>query len=348
MMQMPPRLLIVKTSSMGDVIHTFPAITRLLHHAPNWSVDWVVEEGFADLAGLHPFVSRVIPVRLRRWRRNFKIREIKDFLKTLRRDRYDVIIDAQGLLKSAVITRLARGGGRYGLDAHSARGRSLGWAYDQRIAVPTGIHAIHRVERLFAHVFGFALKGEVNYGLSTALPTLDGAISGAYLVFFQATTWESKLWPERYWVELGLKAHQAGYAVKLNAGNPTEFARAQRIAAHIPHAQAMPPQGILEWVSVIRGAAGVVSVDTGLGHLSAALDKPGVGIYGSTHPGLTGMLGTRFVNVAATRECSPCLERICPLNAEDPPCYQTVSPEQVWGAFTRMLAVDPVRSVDGI
>lgn len=163
------RVLIIKTSSLGDVIHTLPALTDAAHAIPGIRFDWVVEEGFAEIPSWHPAVDQVIPVAIRRWRKNLwqtiKSGEWKAFKQRVRERKYDLVIDAQGLVKSAWLTRYVKAPVA-GLDRYSAR---EGWAsrfYDRRLSVATGQHAVERVRQLFAMALAYDLpEGIGNYGL---------------------------------------------------------------------------------------------------------------------------------------------------------------------------------------
>lgn len=163
------RVLIIKTSSLGDVIHTLPALTDAAHAIPGIRFDWVVEEGFAEIPSWHPAVDQVIPVAIRRWRKNLwqtiKSGEWKAFKQRVRERKYDLVIDAQGLVKSAWLTRYVKAPVA-GLDRYSAR---EGWAsrfYDRPLSVATGQHAVERVRQLFAMALAYDLpEGIGNYGL---------------------------------------------------------------------------------------------------------------------------------------------------------------------------------------
>jgi heptosyltransferase-1 len=329
------KALILKTSSLGDVIHTLPAVTDAAAAMPGIRFDWVVEEAFAEIPDWHPAVERVIPVALRRWRKGWRKAwgsgEIKEFRQALSRDSYDLIIDAQGLLKSALLARMA-GGPRVGLDRDSAREPLAALSYDRRISVPRDMHAIERVRMLFARALDYPLpKGEPDYGVSV---TAEAASSSRpYLLFMHGTTWPTKLWPKEYWIELTQLATAAGYAVRFPWGTAVEQRRAQGIIAGAGSGHLLPKLGLSGLVKALAGAAGVVGVDSGLAHLAAAISVPGVTLYGPTRTELTGAKGARQKNLRVHFGCAPCMHRKCDFKEESdvqPACFSTLPPERVW------------------
>ena len=284
------RVLIIKTSSLGDVIHTLPALTDAAHAIPGIRFDWVVEEGFAEIPSWHPAGDQVIPVAIRRWRKNLwqtiKSGEWKAFKQRVRERKYDLVIDAQGLVKSAWLTRYVKAPGA-GLDRYSAR---EGWAsrfYDRRLSVATGQHAVERVRQLFAMALAYDLpEGIGNYGLD--LERLQLPPAAPYVVFLHGTTWATKHWPEAYWRELAERMGRRKLEVRLPWGNPAEKARAERIAQGLNNCQVLPKLNLAGVARVLAAAKACVAVDTGLGPLAAALDVPTISLFGPPNPGLTG------------------------------------------------------------
>ena len=332
------RVLLVKTSSMGDVIHTFPAVSDAMKQCPGIQFDWVVEEGFADIPNWHPAVNRVIPVAIRRWRSDWlgSRHEIKQSLAELRSQSYDRVIDAQGLIKSAVLTRLARGP-RYGLDSNSCREPAAARVYQHPIYVPRKQHAIHRVRQLFAAALDYQMPdGDIDYGLRKSDFPTNPEMQSPYVVFLHGTTWPSKHWPDVYWAQLANLAMQVKFQVYLPWGNQTERERAKQIAATCANAHVLPQMTLNQLASVLAHAAGVVGVDSGLIHLAAALNVPGITIYGSTSAELTGTLGPRQRCLQAEFECAPCLQKVCNYSGAaevTPACYGQLPPEMVWAEW---------------
>ncbi|MCG8708342.1 lipopolysaccharide heptosyltransferase RfaC [Brenneria sp. 4F2] len=294
------RVLIVKTSSMGDVLHTLPALTDAMHILPGVKFDWVVEEGFAQIPSWHPAVSRVIPVALRRWRKSWfsaqTRQERSHFKQQLREYRYDAVIDAQGLIKSAaLVTCLARGK-KHGLDCKSAREPIASWFYNYRHPVPLQLHAVERVRELFAASLRYkkpADKGD--YAIAQRFLSRLPADANQYVVFLHATTRDEKHWPEEHWRELIAQLQPSGLRIKLPWGAEHEHQRAQRLAKGFPHVDVLPRLTLQQVAEVLAGAKAVVSVDTGLSHLTAALDRPNITLYGPTDPGLIGGYGMNQV-----------------------------------------------------
>ncbi|WP_313083938.1 lipopolysaccharide heptosyltransferase RfaC [Atlantibacter sp.] len=290
------RVLIVKTSSMGDVLHTLPALTDAMQAIPGIRFDWVVEEGFVQIPGWHPAVDRVIPVAIRRWRKAWfssAIRaERETFRKLLTSVRYDAVIDAQGLIKSAaLITRLAQGV-KHGMDWHSAREPLASLFYQRRHAIAKQQHAVERTRELFAKSLGYSRPAQTgDYAIAQHFLGTAQTSQTPYLVFLHATTRDDKHWPEAQWRELITLMTGSGITIKLPWGAPHEEARARRLAEGFDDVDVLPRMSLEQVAYVLAGAKGVVSVDTGLSHLTAALDRPNITLYGPTDPGLIGGYG---------------------------------------------------------
>jgi heptosyltransferase-1 len=332
------RVLIIKMSSLGDIIHTLPALTDAKKAMPDIRFDWVVEESFSEIPLWHPAVQNIIPIALRRFRKQgwhrVDRKELSQLLRKLRAEKYDLIIDAQGLLKSAALTWLALGKKRAGFSWKSARESIASLFYQEKAIVPWGQHAVHRTRALFAKTLGYSLATEnVDYGIEiTRLP--DFSLDTPYYVFLHGTTWDTKHWPEVYWIKLAKIVTDAGFAVQLLWGNDIEKTRAEKIAAGLDKAFVMQRKLTLaEAAGVLAQAKGVVTVDTGLGHLAAALSVPSVGLFGPTNPNHSGMLGQRQVHLASQFSCAPCHKRACTyqgVKLVEPPCFTDLSPQLVW------------------
>ncbi|WAB97759.1 lipopolysaccharide heptosyltransferase I [Pseudomonas putida] len=351
------RVLIIKTSSLGDVIHTLPALTDAAHAIPGIRFDWVVEEGFAEIPSWHPAVDQVIPVAIRRWRKNvwqtIKSGEWKAFKQRVRERKYDLVIDAQGLVKSAWLTRYVKAPVA-GLDRYSAR---EGWAsrfYDRRLSVAVGQHAVERVRQLFAMALAYDLpEGIGRYGLD--LDRLQLPPAAPYVVFLHGTTWATKHWPEAYWRELAERLGRSRLQVCLPWGNQAEKDRAERIAQGLNNCQVLPRLNLAGVARVLAAAKACVAVDTGLGHLAAALDVPTISLFGPTNPGLTGAYGRVQVHQASDFPCAPCLQKKCTykpsaddlrrfdLKREWPLCFTRLNPEHVASRLSALLLAEDVR-----
>ncbi|OIX96528.1 lipopolysaccharide heptosyltransferase RfaC [Pantoea sp. Ae16] len=289
-------VLIVKTSSMGDVLHTLPALTDAMQALPGIRFDWVVEENFAQIPGWHPAVDKVLPVAIRRWRKHWfgsqQREERVAFKRNLQSRQYDVVIDAQGLIKSAaLVTRLATGT-KHGLDSRSAREPFASWWYDMRHEVSKQQHAVERTRELFAKSLGYekpATQGDYAIAAHFLTPRIEAAPS--WLVFLHATTRDNKHWPEAHWRELIGLLQPTGLQIRLPWGAIHEQQRAQRLAEGFSHVEVLPKLTLEQVAQQLAGARAVVSVDTGLSHLTAALDRPNITLFGPTDPGLIGGYG---------------------------------------------------------
>jgi len=332
------KILIIKMSSLGDVIHCLPAVTDLYRKEANVILDWVVEEGFEDIPALHPGVRRVIPIAIRRWRKSWLAsrKEMMKFVRELREESYDLVIDAQGLLKSALVGWIAKGI-LVGFDRSSARESITGLAYRHSYQVHKNNHAVYRLRELFALALDYEIGEDYNYGLPQA-----SVVSGSDIFLFHGTTWASKHWPEEHWLTLAHLCQDAGYRVVLPYFDHLEQIRAEKIVAAVEGAKLLPPGSLSQLGAELLHAAGAVSVDTGLGHFATAFNLPLVGVYGPTSHLLTGIVGPRQVSLSdLTLPCAPCLNRTCKYAPESsniyPPCFEFVTPELVFKTLVQRM-----------
>lgn len=297
------RVLIVKTSSMGDVLHTLPALTDALKAMPNITFDWVVEENFAQIPAWHQAVDRVIPVAIRRWRKSWFSKatrlERQAFIQQLQQEQYDCIIDAQGLIKSAfLITRKARGV-KHGLDKHSAREPIASWFYDVKHPIAKNLHAVERIRQLFAESLNYTVTGIGDYAIASHFLN-KLSVEQQYFVFLHATTRDDKHWTEEAWRNLIRLVAPTGLSIKLPWGAAHEYERAIRLAEGFSHVEVLPKSTLAEVATILANAEAVVSVDTGLSHLTAALDRPNITLFGPTDPGLIGGYGKNQIEVKSS------------------------------------------------
>ncbi|MBK7137204.1 MAG: lipopolysaccharide heptosyltransferase I [Rhodocyclales bacterium] len=285
-------ILLVKTSSLGDVVHNLPVASDIRARFPEARIDWVVEEAFADIPRLHPGVRRVIPVAVRRWRRNLLAAatwgELREYRTAVRSEHYDLVLDTQGLIKSALLTRQARGRCA-GYAAEAAREPLAAHFYDAAYAIPKNLHAVERNRRLAAAALGYAPNLPLDYGIAAeplAAPWLPAA---PYCVLLTASSRADKLWPEAGWLQLAAALNARGLACVLPGGSAEERERAARLAGGMAQAVAAPPMGIAELARLLAGARLVVGVDTGLSHIAAALGRLTFCLFAGSHPELTGV-----------------------------------------------------------
>lgn len=285
-------ILFIKTSSLGDVIHNMPAVMEARRELPQARFVWLVEEAFAPLVHLHPAVTDLIPVAWRRWRKSLyrpsTLRDIFTGFGVIREEFYDEIVDSQGLLRSAVIARLARGR-RHGYDRTSIREPLASTFYDVRHRVSRDLHAVTRNRRLAGLALGYTPKGAPDFGLDRNRFARSGE---RIAVLLHATARPSKQWAEENWVALGQHIANRGITIVLPWGNNEEQARSYRIASRVPSARVAQRQRLDDVARVIADAEFVVGVDTGLMHLAAALGVPLVAIFAGSSPGLTGPVGS--------------------------------------------------------
>lgn len=297
-------VLIVKTSSMGDVLHTLPALTDAMHAIPGIRFDWAVEENFAQIPGWHPAVDKVLPVAIRRWRKHWFGSQQREervlFKRELQSRQYDIVIDAQGLIKSAaLVTRLSKGV-KHGQDSRSAREPFASWWYDIRHEVSKKQHAVERTRELFAKSLGYEKpQTQGDYAIAGHFSTIATDEAAPYLIFLHATTRDNKHWPEDHWRGLIELVQPMGLRVKLPWGAEHEHQRAQRLAEGFEYVEVLPKLSLEAVAQQLAGACAVVSVDTGLSHLTAALDRPNITLYGPTDPGLIGGYGKNQYSMKA-------------------------------------------------
>jgi heptosyltransferase I len=277
------RILIVKLSSLGDVVHAMPVVHDILAARPGACIDWVVEPGFAPLVRRVEGVADVIECALRRWSKTWWPRATRDewrhFRARLRRDRYDAVLDLQGLTKSAVIARMAHGVS-YGL-ANRTDGASheppARWLVDHAIRIEPHTHALDRSRELAAYALGYAVRGAPVFGLRSAGVPNTGTPT---VVFVHGTSRDDKLWPQDHWIALGRRVVEQGWRIALPHAGAQELERAQRLEAALGDAAEVWPAMSLDALVDRMGAAqGVVGVDSGLSHIAVALNLPHVQLY---------------------------------------------------------------------
>ncbi|RUW58456.1 lipopolysaccharide heptosyltransferase I [Mesorhizobium sp. M7A.F.Ca.US.008.03.1.1] len=288
------KVLIVKTSSMGDVIHTFPAIEDARRHRPDLTFDWCVEEAFADIVALHPAIGRTHTVAIRRWRKALldgaTWREAAALRRTLRDCRYDLVIDAQGLLKSALVARQA-GSPIAGFNRSSVRESSATLFYDATYPVPRDLHAIERTRRLFGLALGYQPDlSTLDSGIVPPAGTLAGT-SGKTAFLLHGTSREDKKWPVQDWIETACLVLDRGMTPVTTWSNEREKAVAEAIAGAVPSTVVVPKSPLADIAAFIGRSELVIGADTGLTHLASAFGLPTVAVFLATEPGLTGPRG---------------------------------------------------------
>ena len=278
---------------MGDVIHALPLAADIARARPGAVIDWLVEEGFAAIPAMSHHVAAVHQVALRRWRRapfSSESRSESAALKrALRAARYDLVIDAQGLLKSAWVARWA-GAPVAGFSSDTARERIASLFYRQRFAIPRALHAIERCRALGAQALGYAAEGPPRFDLAcNAQPAI--VVNAPYAVLLTNASRVTKLWPMERWIEVERGLAERGLVSVLFWGSELEGQRTRELAAGMRRAVVAPRSALDAIAASLGGARVVVGLDTGLSHLAAALGRPTVAIYCDYDPGLVGLVG---------------------------------------------------------
>lgn len=335
-----PRVLLIKLTSLGDLIHALPALSDAQNARPGIEFDWVVDENFQEIARWHPAVKGIITTNHREWRGALASSEthgsISKTIGQIRANEYDLVVDGQGNFKTALLSLFSRGP-RAGFDSRSVREWVAHLAYQRRFAAPKNAHAIERLRRLFASALDYPVPDSPpDFRIQRdrfVKPKVD--LPAEYLVFVHNASWKTKLWPERHWTDLIGNCKQAGFRVLLPWGSKEEEARAKRLAIG-PEVQVLPRLSLSEIGHVIAKARACVCMDTGLSHLAAALDVPAITLYGATDSGLIGASGASQVHIKSDRFCSPCQSKTCRYSSGDNPCLEQIGPDRVFGELLRL------------
>ena len=288
------RVLIVKTSSMGDVVHALPAISDMARHVPGIEIDWLVERSFAAMPEQHRAVRRVISLQWRKWRKSLRSPDTRAALKAWRaemqREPYDLIIDLQGLVKSAAFACFATGP-RAGYDRTSIREPIASLFYGKKGHVSRQLHAVERCRSLCAQLLGYENPTTPpDFGLK-ANPQAWTPGSGPFAVLVPCASRPEKLWPEADWVQIGQQLKSQGFNVAVMWGSPEEERLAKSIASQVD-GQTPPFLSVAQVADTLAQAKLVVGLDTGMSHIAAAHGRPTVGIYCDHEPGLAGLVGS--------------------------------------------------------
>ena len=339
------RVLLIKLTSLGDLIHALPALSDAKSARPELEFDWVIDENFREIALWHPAVKGIITSNHRQWREALThpatLSSISRLIAGIRAVEYDLVIDAQGNFKTALLSMLAKGP-RAGFDSQSVREWIAHLAYQRRFAASKSAHAIERLRLLFAAALDYPTPASApDFQIQKerfVKPKVD--LPKEYLVFVHNASWKTKLWPEAHWQELLKRSIQAGFKVLLPWGNSQEEARARRLAVH-SDIQVLPKLTLSEMGYVLDRARACVCMDTGLSHLTAALNVPSITLYGSTDSGLIGASGPSQVHLKSDRFCSPCQKKTCRYSSTENPCLQQITPDRVYKELLRQVKPQP-------
>jgi heptosyltransferase-1 len=305
------KILLVRVSSLGDVLHNLPMVADILRHHPDAKIDWVVEEGYVSLVRLNPHVRKVIPFALRRWKKGLGDKavraEVRAFFRDLRAEQYDYVFDTQGLIKTGLVMAAARvcpGGQKIGMANGTEDSGYEGASrifHSRSIPVALRTHAVERGRAVAAAAIGYAIDTPPDFGLPAPDPSRRPAWmpAGDYVVFFHGTARDAKKWAPANWIALGQAL--APLAILLPWGSPKEKEEAEHLAAALPNATLLPKLSMMDAVELARHAALAVGVDTGLTHIAAAAVAPTVEIYCDSPRWKTeGNWSPRIVNLGDT------------------------------------------------
>jgi heptosyltransferase-1 len=344
------RVLIVKVSALGDVVHTLPVIDYLHHVAPGIEVDWVVEEGNREILEGNPLIRTVHLVRTRAWRKSLlspkSWREMATVRRALREANYDIAFDLQGNLKSGLITWLSGAARRYGFDRDAVReSTNLIFTNNQVSLRHQDTHVTNRALRIVSIPFGRDYTGMVlnsdiytppddDVAAEVLLSTFD---DGLVFLFHSGTTWSTKLWHEEGWIELGklLLASFPGSTILLSWGNDSERDVAGRISEGIgKKARILPKMSLKGFCALLKKIDLVVGGDTGPVHIAAIVGTPTVSFYRATDPERNGPHGAHHVLIQSPFECRSCLNKECD---RDQQCRESISAEAMLKAVEGAL-----------
>jgi 3-deoxy-D-manno-octulosonic-acid transferase/heptosyltransferase-1 len=349
------KILIVKLSAIGDVIHTLPALCALRRHLPTAQIDWVVEEAAADLVVGHPDLDRVIVSRRKAWMRDLidrsrrpgALAEINRFFGELRSTRYDLILDFQALLKSALVVALARGRRKVGFGRGLEHMEHSYHVLSERIRPPSmEVHALTRnlmmVQALGVPVAEVAYRLPVTEADWTAVELLlaNGGIGGnrPLVAINPVAQWPTKLWPEERFALLADRLLERYDVSVVFTGGSGDRPVTERIVGAMkrPALDLSGRTSLKQLAALYKRARLVVSTDTGPMHLAAAVGTPVVALFGPTAPWRTGPFGPGHHIVRAPAPCAPCFKRRCDAGG----CMHRISVDRVLAAVNGNLKLE--------
>lgn len=344
------KVLIVKVSALGDIVHALPVLAHLHAVHPDIVVDWLVESSFAPLLQGHPLLRRVIHLDTRGWRKQGAATAVRGTWavgRQLREEKYDVVLDLQGNSKSGLFTWLSGARKRFGFDASQTREWLNTLTTNYKVSIPP---ECHHISSRYLRIARDAFPGETDVSLCGPLPVQDeaaqaisamleerGLTAGEFIVAHYGTTWETKLWPLDRWLELAKNlVVEKDRQLVLTWGNNVEKLAAERMAEACQGRAVIWPRGTLqELVALLAEARLVIGADTGPIHIAAAAGTPTVSIFRVTDSLRNGPSGDKHIRIQAPMDCSPCLRKSCDLDRE---CGRSVTVDSVMNAVEKLLA----------
>ena len=338
------RILVIKLSSMGDVCHVLPAITDAKRIYPELIVDFIVEPEYEYICKLHPAVDNVITCNLRGYKGKplemFKDKYLAKLWHSIREKKYAHVIDAQGLLKSALLSLIARG--KVSGFTRRAVKEKVASLFYRKSYDSNEEHAIYRLRDLFAGALDYTSMLDTlkfDYGIfPNNIPKLK--TDKGYVVFVHGTSWHSKEWSNKYWFELSKILLEHNISIKLFYRGYEQQVLARKISQVSPFIENCGEVDVESAVKVLNGSIAVIGVDTGFSHLGAALNKPVIALYGPTSMLKTGLKGQNVVNLQTKFNCSPCLKKVCPyskIENASSPCFNELYPEKIFSKLQEFI-----------
>jgi len=295
------KVLILKLTSMGDLMHALPALTEAEQNIKNISFDWVVDKAFSSVPSWHPAVDKIIKTDHRNWRKQFLSSESREALNLVKKEinatDYDFVVDMQNNLKSAFLSFLSDHRVT-GMDASSSREYPAHWAYSKKVNIKKSLHAIDRQKELLASTLGYKSVPGVDYGISKVKflkPAFE--LPTNYMVLVQNASWPTKQWPVAYWKDLVKYLGDRGVNVILPSGSEDELMRAKEISSVSERAKALEVLPLNEVAHIIDNADYCICSDTGLAHLSAVVNTSSLTLYGPTDTKLIGTKGNNQIHI---------------------------------------------------
>ncbi len=340
------RILIIKTSSLGDIIHALPVLEYLRQAEPSATIDWVVDEAFADLLSGNPLIDRLLLVAFRRWKKKPFARqtwqEVVAFVKELRQQHYDLIFDLQGNLKSGLVCAFSRAPVKIGFSRQHQQEWLNGLFTSRKVSfLPSDKNAAQRYLRIVSSPFSLPLESiEPRSDIHTsfdddayAQQVVELALGYPLILFHNGTTWTTKLWHADGWKQLAdaVLLHYPQTVILLSWGTAEEHLLAEEIAAHLDNRSVLlGKMSLKQFVAVLKRVDLVVGGDTGPIHLAAAVGTPTVSFYRSTDGSLNGPLGRQHLIVQSPLSCTRCLRKACDRDEE---CRRSIKVDSVMNAI---------------
>lgn len=344
------RVLIVKTSSLGDVIHALPVIDYLRQVSSGIEIDWAVEESFLPVLEHNPYLAQILVVRTRKWRKApFSLetrRDLKELRAVLRERSYDLVFDIQGNLKSGILTWLSGCDQRIGFSTEVLQEKANRFFTTRKIPFRSTDRTVtDRYLRLVSVPFGrdypeMELNGDIFSSPedeAAADRYMAGLPLGLVFMFQVGTTWSTKLWYPEGWIELAemILARHPDSTILINWGSQEEKALGERIVKEVGESvQMLPWLKIRELIPVIRRVDLLIGGDTGPLYMAAAVGTPTVSYYRATNAATYAPLGELHRSIQAAMKCAGCGMTSCERDEE---CRKSISADMLFKAITELM-----------